>query len=227
MKLRAGGVRRRDQGRRLRPGLGPDRQSAHQARAARPSSWRPSMRGARRWRCSRAPPSTCSTGSCPAPSPTTTAGFDLRPVLSSLAEVRDWAAYSRSRGPQALGRRASRHRHEPARHAGIRNQTARRRAGAARGLRYVPGDEPPRLRREPDNPMNERQRQSASMCCAPSWAARGGEPGQFRRHLPGSRLPLRSWCGPGIALYGGRAHEGGPNPMQTVVRFRRQDPAGP
>ena len=26
------------------------------------------------------------------------AGFDLRPALSSLAEVRDWAAYSRSRG---------------------------------------------------------------------------------------------------------------------------------
>src|SRR5262245_63313353 len=26
------------------------------------------------------------------------AGFDLRPVLSSLAEVRDWAAYSRARG---------------------------------------------------------------------------------------------------------------------------------
>ena len=26
------------------------------------------------------------------------AGFDLRPVLASLAEVRDWAAYSRARG---------------------------------------------------------------------------------------------------------------------------------
>ena len=38
------------------------------------------------------------------------AGFDLRPVLGSIAEVRDWAAYSRSRGrrrPCAAATRAS------------------------------------------------------------------------------------------------------------------------
>ena len=38
------------------------------------------------------------------------AGFDLRPVLSSLPEVRDWAAYCRARGHRLAGRHPHRHR---------------------------------------------------------------------------------------------------------------------
>src|SRR5262249_31335258 len=62
------------------------------------------------------------------------AGFDLRPVLSSLAEVREWAAYSRTRGrplPPPRGarrprRHPDRHRHDPAGHARVRVASAGR-----------------------------------------------------------------------------------------------------
>ena len=68
-----------------------------------------------------------------------------------------------------------------------------------------------------DDPMNERQRQRfealrAKLPPAPASLANSG--GTFlgpRYHFDLVR--------PGIALYGGRAHEGKANPMQTVVRL--------
>ena len=68
-----------------------------------------------------------------------------------------------------------------------------------------------------DDPMNERQRMRfeelrAKLPPAPASLSNSG--GTFlgpRYHFDLVR--------PGIALYGGRAHEGKPNPMQTVVRL--------
>ena len=145
------------------------------------------------------------------------AGFDLRPVLSSEPEVRDWAAYC-----------ARLKRHLP---AAIQLDTGMNRLGL----------QPPEVTRltaepaifrsfhvalvmshlacadEPDNPMNQRQRLLFD---------------QLRRHLPEAPASLANSGGtflgpgfhydlvrPGIAMYGGRAFEGGENPMQTVVRL--------
>jgi alanine racemase len=145
------------------------------------------------------------------------AGFDLRPVLSSLAEVRDWAAYCRAR-----------RRPMP---AAVHIDTGMNRLG-------MPESELEQLTASPDllaafettlvmshlacadhadDPMNERQRQRfeelrAKLPPAPASLANSG--GTFlgpRFHFDLVR--------PGIALYGGRAHEGAPNPMQTVVRL--------
>ena len=145
------------------------------------------------------------------------AGFDLRPVLSSLPEVRDWAACCRARGRRMA--------------AGIHIDTGLNRLG-------MPENELDQLAAAPDllgafettlvmshlacadhadNPMNERQRLRfealrAKLPPAPASLANSG--GVFlgpRYHFDLVR--------PGIALYGGRAHEGTPNPMQTVVRL--------
>jgi alanine racemase len=144
-------------------------------------------------------------------------GFDLRPVLSSLAEVRDWAAYSRARG-----RKLS---------AAVHLDTGMNRLGMPEAEVERLAAEPGLLDTfdmclimshlacadEPDNPMNARQRERfdalrAKLPAAPASLANSG--GTFlgpRFHYDLVR--------PGIALYGGRAHEGRPNPMQTVVRF--------
>ena len=145
------------------------------------------------------------------------AGFDLRPVLSSLPEVRDWAAYCRARG-----------RRLP---AAIHIDTGMNRLG-------MPESEVEQLAAAPDllaafettlvmshlacadhadDPMNERQRQRfeelrAKLPPAPASLANSG--GTFLG--PAYHFDL---VRPGIALYGGRAHEGKPNPMQTVVRL--------
>jgi alanine racemase len=145
------------------------------------------------------------------------AGFDLRPVLSSFGEVRDWAAYCNARG-----RKLS---------AAVHIDTGMNRLG-------MPAYEVEALARapellasfdmclimshlacadEPDNPMNVRQRDRFN---------------ELRAKLPQASASLANSGGtflgssyhfdlvrPGIALYGGRAHEGGPNPMQTVVRL--------
>ena len=68
-----------------------------------------------------------------------------------------------------------------------------------------------------DDPMNERQRLRfealrAKLPPAPASLANSG--GTFLG--PAYHFDL---VRPGIALYGGRAHEGTPNPMQTVVRL--------
>jgi alanine racemase len=145
------------------------------------------------------------------------AGFDLRPVLSSLPEVRDWAAYCRARG-----------RRMP---AALHIDTGMNRLG-------MPESELEQLAAAPElldafettlvmshlacadhaeDPMNERQRVRfeelrGKLPPAPASLANSG--GTFlgpRYHFDLVR--------PGIALYGGRAHEGSPNPMQTVVRL--------
>jgi len=145
------------------------------------------------------------------------AGFDLRPVLASLAEVRDWAAYSRARGRRMA--------------AAIHIDTGLNRLGMPEAELDQLAASPDLLAAfentlvmshlacadHPDDPMNERQRLRfeqlrAKLPPAPASLANSG--GTFlgaRYHFDLVR--------PGIALYGGRAHEGKPNPMQTVVRL--------
>jgi alanine racemase len=145
------------------------------------------------------------------------AGFDLRPVLSSLPEVREWAAYSRARG-----------RRLP---AAIHVDTGMTRLGMPETEVRVLVAEPGLLAAidttlvmshlacadEPDNPMNPRQRDKfnelrALLPPAPASLANSG--GMFLG--PAYHFDV---VRPGIALYGGRAHEGKPNPMRTVVRL--------
>jgi len=145
------------------------------------------------------------------------AGFDLRPVLSSLAEVRDWAAYSRARGRKLA--------------AAIHIDTGMNRLG-------MPEDELQQLIAEPDlltsiettlvmshlacadepaNPMNAYQRERFNRLRAPlppAPASLSNSGGTFLG--PAYHFDV---VRPGIALYGGRAHEDKPNPMRTVVRL--------
>jgi alanine racemase len=143
------------------------------------------------------------------------AGFDLRPVLGSLAEVHEWSRFSRER-----------QRRLP---AAIHIDTGINRLG-------MPPAEVDDLARDTDvlagfglslvmshlacadeqgHAMNERQRALFDTS---------------RARLPVTRASLANSGGtflgapfhydlvrPGIALYGGRAFEGGPNPMRTVV----------
>ncbi len=146
------------------------------------------------------------------------AGFDLRPCLSSLAEIREWAAYG-----QAIGRRLR---------AAVHIDTGMNRLGlpayevdqlaAERGLfehfemalvmsHLACAD-------EPMHPMNSRQKvqfelERAKLPPAPASLANSG--GVFlgaEYHYDLVR--------PGIALFGGRALEGAPNPMHWVVQLQ-------
>ncbi|MDX2202410.1 MAG: alanine racemase [Hyphomicrobiaceae bacterium] len=142
-------------------------------------------------------------------------GFDLRPVLSSLSEVRDWAAYSRSRG-----------RRLP---AALHIDTGMNRMGLPEAEIEELAAEPALFDNfelslivshlacadEPANPMNEMQRQRfeilrAKLPPAPASLANSG--GTFLGHPYHFDLVR-----PGIALYGGRAHESLANPMRSVV----------
>ena len=213
--LRPCGVRRRDKGGRLRPGLAPIAKaltsegcktffvaSISEGRTAREVQ----------------PGATIYVldGLLPGAEPHY-AGFDLRPVLSSLPEVRDWAAYCRARS-----------RRMP---AAVHIDTGMSRLG-------MPENEVEQLAAAPellnafettlvmshlacadhsDDPMNERQRLRfetlrAKLPPAPASLANSG--GTFLG--PAYHFDL---VRPGIALYGGRAHEDKPNPMQTVVRL--------
>jgi alanine racemase len=145
------------------------------------------------------------------------AGFDLRPALSSLAEVRDWAAYSRARGRRLA--------------AALHIDTGISRLGMAEHEVEQLAAEPDLLAAfettlvmshlacadEPDNPMNERQRERFAMLRAklpPAPASLSNSGGLFLG--PAFHFDV---VRPGIALYGGRAHEGKANPMRTVVRL--------
>jgi alanine racemase len=145
------------------------------------------------------------------------AGFDLRPVLASLAEVRDWAAYCRSRRHHLA---AAVHIDTGLNRLGLTQQevdqlSSERTLFDAFDLTLVVSHLA--CADEPDNPMSEEQRRRFET---------------LRAKLPPARASLANSGGvflgrqfhfdlvrPGIALYGGRAHEGKPNPMQTVVRF--------
>ncbi len=142
-------------------------------------------------------------------------GFDLKPVLSSLAEIRDWAAYSRSRGRKLP--------------AAIHIDTGMNRMGLPEAEIEQLAAEAGLLDNfevslvvshlacadEPGNAMNEMQRQRfdflrAKLPPAPASLANSGA--TFLGHPYHFDLVR-----PGIALYGGRAHENRPNPMQSVV----------
>ena len=145
------------------------------------------------------------------------AGFDLRPALSSLAEVRDWAAYSRSRGRKLA--------------AALHIDTGMNRLGMPESEVDQLAAAPDLLATfettlvmshlacadEPSSPMNERQRERFNFLRAklpPAPASLSNSGGTFLG--PAFHFDV---VRPGIALYGGRAHEGGPNPMRTVVRL--------
>ena len=145
------------------------------------------------------------------------AGFDLRPVLSSLAEVRDWAAYSRARGRKLA--------------AALHIDTGINRLGMSESEVEELAAEPGLLATfettlvmshlacadEPGNPMNAQQRDRFNMLRAklpPAPASLSNSGGTFLG--PGFHFDV---VRPGIALYGGRAHENKPNPMRTVVRL--------
>lgn len=145
------------------------------------------------------------------------AGFDMRPLLSSLEEIREWGAFCRS--------------HKRRLPAAIHIDTGMNRLG----MPPVEVDKlaaAPELLQpfelslvmshlacadEPDNAMNENQRTHfdrlrAKLPPAPASLANSG--GAFLG--PDYHYDL---VRPGIALFGGRALEGRPNPMQTVVRL--------
>ncbi len=143
------------------------------------------------------------------------AGFDLRPVLSSEPELRDWATYC-----TAIGR------HLP---AAVQLDTGMNRLG-------LRADEVVRVAAEsalfkafkmtlmmshlacadePGNAMNEAQRVLFDQLRAklqPAPASLSNSGGTFLG--PKFHYDL---VRPGIAVYGGRAFEGGENPMRPVV----------
>jgi alanine racemase len=146
------------------------------------------------------------------------AGFDLRPCLSSLAEIEEWAAYC-----QATGRRLK---------AAIHIDTGMNRLG-------LPPDEVEQLAAapealshfdvslvmshlacadEPDHPLNEIQRKlfdalRAKLPAAPASLANSG--GIFLGSAYHYDL-VRA----GIAMFGGRAFVDAPNPMNWVVKLQ-------
>ncbi len=144
-------------------------------------------------------------------------GFDLRPVLSGLSEVREWAAYSRTRG-----------RRLP---AAIHVDTGMNRLGMPEAeLQQLVGETDLlssidltlvvshlACADEPRNPLNELQRQRFNYLRSllpPAPASLSNSGGTFLG--PAFHFDL---VRPGIALYGGRAHEDKPNPMRAVVRL--------
>lgn len=142
-------------------------------------------------------------------------GFDLRPTLSSLAEARDWAAYSRARG-----------RRLP---AALHIDTGLNRMGLTETEIDALVAEPQLFESfeltlvlshlacadTPANPMNEMQRQRFDFLRAklpPAPASLGNTAATFTS--PQFHYDL---VRPGIGLYGGRAREDQPNPMRPVV----------
>lgn len=144
-------------------------------------------------------------------------GFDARPVLGSLPEVRDWAAYC-----QRVGRRLP---------AAIHIDSGLNRLGLPAAELAELAADPALLRSfdvalvmshlacadEPDHPMNVAQQRRFD---------------ELRAQLPPAPASLANTGGiflggpfhydlvrPGIGVYGGRASPHGPNPMQPVVKL--------
>jgi alanine racemase len=146
------------------------------------------------------------------------AGFDLRPCLSSLAEVHEWAAYC-----QAIGRKLR---------AAVHIDTGMNRLGLSAGEVELLAAVPTPFEQfecvlimshlacadETTHPMNPRQRAAFD---------------RLRAKLPTAKASLANSGGvflgpdyhydlvrPGIALYGGRSLEGAANPMHWVVQLQ-------
>ena len=147
------------------------------------------------------------------------AGFDLRPCLASLAEVREWAAYC-----DATGRtlRAAVHIDTGINRLGLSAAELERLAGPERGLldhfemslvmsHLACADEPA----SPMNPAQLSAFERARAMLPPARASLANSGGTFLG--PEYHFDL---VRPGIALYGGRAVEGGRNPMQWVVQMQ-------
>ena len=142
-------------------------------------------------------------------------GFDLRPVLSSLVEVEEWAAFCRR-----IGRLLP---------AALHIDTGINRLGM--------GDSDVRLLSRRMDPLKafDLSLVMSHLACAddpesPKNAAQREKFECLRGLLPPAKSSLANSGGiflgpdyhfdlvrPGIALYGGRALEGRPNPMQTVA----------
>jgi alanine racemase len=147
------------------------------------------------------------------------AGFDLRPCLSSLAEIHEWAAYCDATGRRL---RAAVHIDTGINRLGLPPNEVEQLAGPDRGLfenfelslilsHLACADEP----ESPKNPaqLDLFQKLRAKLPSAPASLANSG--GTFLG--PPYHFDL---VRPGIALYGGRALEGRPNPMRFVVQFQ-------
>ncbi len=156
--------------------------------------------------------------------------FDLRPVLSSLVEVDEWAAFCRR-----IGRRLP---------AALHIDTGINRLGM--------GDTDVRRLSQRMDPLKtfDPTLVMSHLACAddptsPKNAAQREKFDRLRALLPPAKASLANSGGiflgpdyhydlvrPGIALYGGRALEGRPNPMQTVAYLSarilqvREVPAG-
>ena len=216
------GMRRRHQGRRLRPGAGADRQGAHQRRLqdvlrrqrgrgprrARGAAGRHHLRARR--------PAARRRGAL--------RGLRSAPrALEPAGGARLGRLLPRARAP-AGGSHPHRHRHEPPRHARERARAAGSLARAARRLRDDAGHEPSRLRRSRRRP-HERAPAPALRGAARQAAARAGEPRQLRRHVPGARLSFRPGAAGHRALRRPRAR-GQAQPDADGGAARRPDPAG-
>jgi alanine racemase len=146
------------------------------------------------------------------------AGFDLRPCLGSLAEVREWAAYC-----DATGRRLR---------AAIHLDTGMNRLGLPTAeVRELAADRVLldsfdcslvmshlACADDPTNPMNARQKarfDELRTLLPPAPASLANSGGVFLG--PDYQYDL---VRPGISLYGGRAFEGMPNPMRWVVQLQ-------
>ena len=144
-------------------------------------------------------------------------GFDLRPVLSSLEEIEDWTTYCRM-----IGRRLP---------AALHIDTGINRLGMPETEVRQLAREPSLFEQfdlalvmshlacadEPDNPKNATQRATFDRLRAllpPAKASLANSGGTFL-----GREYHYDLVRPGIALYGGRAHENRPNTMQPVVRL--------
>ncbi|MGD9867986.1 MAG: alanine racemase [Hyphomicrobiales bacterium] len=147
----------------------------------------------------------------------TFAGARLRPVLSSLDQIAEWNGFCAANGPLP----AAVHIDTGMNRLGLRPDEVDMLAGDASRLasfelalvmsHLACAD-------EPGNPMSERQRKAFA---------------ELKGKLPPAPASLANSAGtllgkpyhfdlvrPGIALYGGKAIEGQPNPMRPVVRLQ-------
>ncbi|MGE0698997.1 MAG: alanine racemase [Hyphomicrobiaceae bacterium] len=146
-------------------------------------------------------------------------GFDLRPCLSSLDEVREWAAWC-----EATGRRLG---------AALHLDTGMHRLGLSAGeVEQLAGAESGLLSRL-DLSLVMSHLACADVPGHPMNALQLARFNALRKRLPEALASLANSGGvflgpdyhfdvvrPGIALYGGRVVEGEPSPMRWVVRLQ-------